>query len=314
MFPIVSVSSDSSTILEQMGTKSKFWYDSPGGTRFLFKEGRANTGENWAEKLACELAGLLDMPHANYDLAEHEGRPGVVCQTIVPKNTALIHGNELLTEMLPNYRVGEQTKYQRCNHTVARVSDLLSLTSFPIRPPIGFQQVDGIQSGLDVFIGYLMFDAWIANQDRHDENWGCVHTADNEKCLAPSYDHGASFGRNETDQKRLMMLETKDQNQNVEAYILKARSALYADCTDDTDRAGRLSKPRPLLTIEAFSAVGKRSPAAMSAWLNRLKRVSEADVRNVVERFPTDVFTDVAKTFTLRLLELNKARLLNLMG
>lgn len=67
MFPISNLSPDTARILEQMGTKYKFWYLPPGAdTYWLFKQGRPNTGENWAEKVAAELCvcyWVFPLPH-----------------------------------------------------------------------------------------------------------------------------------------------------------------------------------------------------------------------------------------------------------
>ena len=54
--------------LEYLGTKRKFWF-TRGENRFLFKAEERGTGEDWAEKVVCELAGLLGLPHVNYELA-----------------------------------------------------------------------------------------------------------------------------------------------------------------------------------------------------------------------------------------------------
>lgn len=75
-FPIITVQPHSSTQLEQLGTKAKFWYQSDDGRQVLFKEGRPDTGENWAEKVCCEVARLLDVPHAEYELAVWNGKQG----------------------------------------------------------------------------------------------------------------------------------------------------------------------------------------------------------------------------------------------
>ncbi|MCQ5056911.1 hypothetical protein NE606_19990, partial [Agathobaculum butyriciproducens] len=56
-----------------MGTKRKFWF-SEEGTRHLFKAEERGTGEDWAEKLACELGRRLGLPHVEYDLAEEYDR------------------------------------------------------------------------------------------------------------------------------------------------------------------------------------------------------------------------------------------------
>jgi hypothetical protein len=61
MFPVFEIPPEAYEFTEQMGTKFKFWYEDPLFARTLFKEGRPNTGENWAEKLACEFALMLGM-------------------------------------------------------------------------------------------------------------------------------------------------------------------------------------------------------------------------------------------------------------
>ncbi len=84
-FPIINVPSDASTQLEQLGTKAKFWYRSGDERRMLFKEGRPGTGENWSEKVCCEIARQLGLPHAEYDLALWPDRKGVASPSFVPK-------------------------------------------------------------------------------------------------------------------------------------------------------------------------------------------------------------------------------------
>ncbi len=76
-YRIVEVTQGVSTQLEQLGSKYKFWYRS-GGRRTLFKEGRPNTGENWAEKASCEIARILGLPHADYEPARCGDRHGVI--------------------------------------------------------------------------------------------------------------------------------------------------------------------------------------------------------------------------------------------
>jgi hypothetical protein len=49
--------------------------------------------------------------------------------------------------------------------------------------PINGIPPEGIQKAVDVFVGYLLLDAWIGNGDRHHENWGIVRmkTASNSE-------------------------------------------------------------------------------------------------------------------------------------
>ena len=56
-FPIIEVPLLAPESLEEMGTKAKFWFTSSDERPYLYKKARANTGEDWAEKIAshCRL-------------------------------------------------------------------------------------------------------------------------------------------------------------------------------------------------------------------------------------------------------------------
>jgi hypothetical protein len=82
-------------------------------------------------------------------------------------------------------------------------------TDVEIPMPIGWTPFAGIGAAVDVFVGYLMLDAWIGNTDRHHENWGLVVHAQGTH-LAPSYDHAASLGAHETEENRHDRLTTRD--------------------------------------------------------------------------------------------------------
>ncbi|WP_201957556.1 hypothetical protein [Aeromonas caviae] len=64
MFRIYDISAFDKVNIEELGTKSKFWYTDESGGEFLFKsvvtydrDGHEikRYGEDWAEKVACEL-------------------------------------------------------------------------------------------------------------------------------------------------------------------------------------------------------------------------------------------------------------------
>ena len=94
MFQIIRVDSRSAESLETLGAKPKFWFDNRSR---LFKAEVRGTGEDWAEKIACELCGLLGLPHVHYDLA-HDVRldvPGVICANCAPWPVVMGLGNHL---------------------------------------------------------------------------------------------------------------------------------------------------------------------------------------------------------------------------
>lgn len=162
MFPVVRVDSRTAEAYEPLGTKSKFWYRD-GERRVLFKAEERGTGEDWAEKAACELCALLGLPHVHYELAFDEGaeKPGVVCETCVPPPLALAHGNQLLLAADPSYPASG-TRYRVRAHTVDAVRDLVALLDLPPREwCVGMPE--GVTRAAEVYAGYLLLDAWIAN-------------------------------------------------------------------------------------------------------------------------------------------------------
>ncbi|MFZ6779063.1 HipA domain-containing protein [Undibacterium sp. Ji83W] len=304
MFTIHTIPPDAAEFSEQMGTKYKFWFKIA-DTHHLFKEGRPNTGENWAEKLACEFAEMLGIPHASYELAQYEKKFGVLSPSFVPPLAQLFHGNELVLGRITGTDGNDKRKYYtERSHTASRVFEYFKQNIDTISPPIGFKAFDGVTSALDIFVGYILFDAWIANQDRHSENWGVIKTT-NGLFLAPSYDHGSSMGRNETDQKRLERLTTKDQGQSLNAYILRARSSLFPNASSD-------KRIKPYSTYELFEFFSKGQPVAANAWLRRLSEISMEKINTTINMVPEEHMSLVAKKFTAQLLELNINRLLAL--
>lgn len=305
MFHIFKVPQEAAQALEQMGTKYKFWYSDDNNKLTLFKEGRPETGENWAEKIACELATLIEIPHAHYELATYKEKKGVICKSLVePPGARLIHGNELLAKFSTGHEDSEMFKQRKEEHTIGRVLSYFKATNKTIYPPHAHPTEEYLSTALDFFIGYLMFDAWIANQDRHSENWGLIKHIDGNSYLAPSYDHGSSLGRNETDSKRNTILTTKDRGCNIEKYVTKARSALFNPTENKPKKA--------IYTIDAFSIAGRQNPMAAIKWQERLASIKTDSIKNIIDKIPGDFMTSIARNFTKELLILNKTRILNL--
>ncbi len=81
---------------EQLGTKEKFWYlDSSDQVpvKYLFKYSRKNTGEHWSEKIAEQLCEYLEIPHAEYQLAQCDGRHGVITPNLIKGQCRMVMGN-----------------------------------------------------------------------------------------------------------------------------------------------------------------------------------------------------------------------------
>lgn len=297
IYPILQISGQSPDSLEQLGTKQKYWFRNEEGY-FLFKIGRPGTGENWAEVIAADLTDLLGLPHANYDFAIWRGHRGVWSPGIIPDGARLVLGNELLAGIHSGYPINELR--QAREHTLGRIHALLTSKEISL-PPNWYDATGSINTAYDLFIGYLLLDTWIANQDRHHENWGLIHH-NNNIYLSPTFDHAASMGQNETDVKRQKRMATKDQGFHISSYVTKARSAIYEN----------KKSIKPLLTRELFDKAASKSQLAARYWINRLEHISDIEVSSLFNSLPKEEISPVASRFSQEMLSLNRSYLLNL--
>ncbi|KGK15919.1 HipA domain-containing protein [Vibrio navarrensis] len=301
-YSIIDISDQDIDGFEQMGTKSKFWYtDSHTGKEYLFKSIHTQDakgqpierkGEDWAEKIACEVAELLGVPHAKYDLASHKGQRGIRSEKFTLKGENMFFGNQLI-EHVVNTINATLERGQR-SQTISRVAVIMEqLIQYP---PKSWNPTDNIKSALDVFIGYLLLDVLISNQDRHSENWAMI-VHGNTISLAPSFDHAASLGRNESIEKMKHRLTTNDEGQQLHTYVGKSKSWFYF-------------KDKRLKTLEAFAHMGYIQKQATLEWLSRLEAITNEQLISVVARVPDSLMTITEKTFCSGILIANKARIL----
>lgn len=245
-------------------------------------------GEDWAEKIACEIASVLQIPHVHYELALYRGQFGVISKNfILGKGERLSTGNELI-ERVNTYLPVESGQQQRITRVFLVMDKIIK------KKPLGFDAINNIKSASDFFVGYLLLDALISNQDRHVENWGMIETIKGTTHLAPSFDHAASMGRNESDDNREKRLLTKDKGLSIENYVLKAKSHFY-----DVDN-------KRLKVLQAF----EHSPTAAKDWLLKLEEVSDTMIREIIDKVPSERMNSLAKEFSYRLIICNKRNLL----
>ncbi len=301
MYPIITVPDEAGDILEQLGTKPKFWFSDEHANRYLFKlnrsEGEGATGEDWSEKVTAELCQLLGLPHARYEFATWKDQSGVASLSFAPDRGTWVAGNEVLVHMDKGYP--REKFYRVRQHTLRLVLTIIKLEI--VRPPLNWNGFGDVQSALDVFIGYLMIDAWVSNQDRHHENWGFIVSPDRTIHLAPTFDHASSLGWNETDETRTQRLTTRDSRRGMDRYVERAQSAFFSSP----------NSRKPMPTLDVFRESSKLRPLAAKAWLDRLSQISDNDVKHIFDQIPPERISDAARRFAMKMLQLNQNRLLN---
>lgn len=275
-----------------MGSKEKVWLETPDRVSHLFEFIRVDRngrvyGDDWAEKVAAELARALEVPAASVELATGMPRPGVICRRLNdPERVELAHGNELLGAREPSYDVTRKREHPL--YTVEAVRPCLQ----EVAPPVDVPAVSDLD-GFGVWAGYLVLDALIANTDRHHENWGVlIDRATGSRALAPSFDHGSSLGFNVAPER---VAEFVDGRRSVEQWCRRGRSTHFAG--------------RPGLVAVALTAL--ESSGTLDHWLDRIHDLRTEQIMTILQRVPDSRMSDGVRIFVGRLLETNRRRLLD---
>lgn len=281
-YPIISIPLAARGDTEPLGSKAKFWVTLD-GQPWLFKQARENTGEDWAEKVAAELAKLIGTDAADVELAEFSGRIGCVCKSFIDRASgeSLVHGNEVLEGQLTGY--DREKRFKQADHTLDNI----------VRAIQGVFKDRNADTVLARLARYVVLDALIANTDRHHENWGLRLGFDADRnvyltAVAPSFDHASSLGRELLDQKRSQLLA----NSGVAKYVASGRGGIFISAEDKRGA-------NPLELVRMGSA---KYPDHFRGSLLALANVKKSDIRTIIDQIPEQRASPVAKDFAYAVL------------
>lgn len=298
MYPVYDIAGSISERPETLGSKEKMWVIPQNPelpkTRHLFKIGRVGTGENWSEKAASELAELMGLPAANYDLAVAHGIRGVLSERFLPQKASLILGNALLGQFVDDYDGGR--RYKQVQYTLSRAFSIVSGLHNVTPPRLGQYDLPAI----DYFVGYIVFDGLIGNTDRHHENWGFEVDFNADELmpiLAPTFDHASSLGRELNDDQRLRRLSTGDIRGNITAYAAKARSAFFG--------AG----DKTLTSRECLMQTKRIKPDSFRFWAEKAIDLNPCTIQEIFNNIPEDWITKISIEFAMALIRENQVML-----
>ena len=292
------------TAYEQMGSKAgKVWLEAPAGGpiesgRWLFKARTTQSergrqfpkGDDWAEKIAGEVAVRLNIPAAPVELAVRDGEQGTISRDI-SRGQTLVLGNEVLFGQDPDY--DRRRRRSVPGYTVEAV--LSALRALGTSAPAGETRRDACS----VFVGYLLLDALVANTDRHHENWGVLVASDDRVPpeLAATFDHASSLGFQLSPEERHERLNARDTRRSLEAYAMRGRSRHFAGSPSLVDLA---------------EAGLRLCPAAVrNDYQERLESLGQEALDEMVAAIPEDRLPYEAGRFSIKLVEANRRRLLD---
>ena len=284
MFPILQVDPNSLIGDEQLGSKSKFWFEHE-GDRWLFKFARDNTGEDWAEKVAAEVAKLVAVDAARVELADYLGKRGSASLSFITENESLVHGNEILAAQIFGY--DRQKKLKQSDHTfdniIAAIRNLVGGAGW-------YHDV------VKVIAKYIVLDALICNTDRHHENWGFLTTYKTGETgvvgptfgMAPSFDHASSLGRELLDDHASAILAAN----GIAAYARRGHGGIY---WEQSDRRG--ANPLELVRLASM-----KFPDYFREPIAGVTRIPIAQLVEIVDEVPNTVISEPSRRFAKALL------------
>jgi len=308
-FEIVDVSSWPITIGEVLGASEKLWLREPGREnkpefRWLYKpvtehENGTLQGGDWAEKLASEIAAILEIPAAEIQMAEREGVRGTLSKNVRPTDQWDLYEGGLWLDADNDapYSISAARASRRHNgasdgHRLEVLAPALRDLGAPPQARGEFAQMDGF----GVFCSYLVLDALLANRDRHEQNWSVLRpaTSGGTPLLAAAYDHEGSLGFNLTDDQRSEMLARAN---GIERWANRGTAW----------RLQWLDEETPTLVEAAVRAVAMCGPEIGRQLYGLLDRLEWEVVEQLVSSIPR--MSDVTRTFCLELILINSERL-----
>ena len=164
---------------EGSGRSEKIWLQNPDtGQTGLFKFKKdVGTTDHVSECIAYEIAQLLGLPCAKFELGMYHGREGSMSYNIIKKsNQMLVEGIYFITLIYPEYNpeqfIDSVTKHRYSIEMVKKAIEQ-------------FVSIEG-------FLKMLVFDYLIGNSDRHQNNWAIL-IEDDKMEWSPLYDNSSSL-------------------------------------------------------------------------------------------------------------------------
>ncbi|MCC5803558.1 HipA domain-containing protein [Rossellomorea vietnamensis] len=259
------------------GTREKFWVVDPkSNNKFLFKLPKEGTGEIWAEKVAAEVGAQLNLDTMDVNIASYNGRKGLLLKNFIKYGEEeFFDGGDLLKTVIEDFDVYNLEDYN----------------------------IENIMSSLEPFnlegdmIKVILFDALIANQDRHCENWGVIQK-EGEVSFAPIFDNGASLGYNNSEYRINLMFEDR---MMFEAFTNKSKTIIGI---------GVQKKPK----IRSFlPQLYQLYPDVVKKEINRFQYLQVDVIKHILKGIPLDVMSLTEKEWVEKILLYRKEWIIDLL-
>lgn len=242
---------------EGSGRSEKIWLMNPDTEQiglFKFKKDETTT-DHISECVAYELAKMIGIPCAKFELGTYHGREGSISYNIVnQKDMILIEGIYCISLIYPNF-------------DAEKIMDIETGEKYSI------EMIKNVLEPLklfDEFLPVLIFDFLIGNTDRHQSNWALLREGNNLR-ISPLYDNSSSLcayvkpekikqylGKDsmlwkslvDTKSRSIIRIQCKDMKQPTHLEVLKFLCENY--CAQTVEMVTKIEK---LVTEEKISDI-----------------------------------------------------------
>ena len=251
------------------------------GKRCLLKAGsQPFMQQPFNEVIASSIAARLGIAHVPYRLVWDEGIPYSVCEDFITPDTELFSAWRVMQTQKKDNSTSVYQHYINCCETLG---------------------VPGIPGALDRMI---VLDYIIANEDRHQNNFGLIRNADTLEWLgpAPIFDSGSSLGYDKLPGQIASgrLTECKPFKKSHEEQLLLVRSL---DWLDFTQLEGLGEEMRSLFAGAGEFVDEARQEAIISSTEKRIDavRALSLEPRFVQDDATRDVTRDKAQDYSMDL-------------
>lgn len=279
-YEVINVSNWES-IKKGKGYSESYWIIDPTSrNRGLFKLPKYNKdydwydGSHWAEKIVSEIGKVLGLDMPEVDLAIYEGRKGCISYRFLKKHESLKEGVDVMSV--------EITKDKRDNYILDNILD-------------DIREYNLIKD----FIEMLLFDGFVGQTDRHEENWGIITSEKKIQTpkLAPVYDNASSLARERLPHHVQQLLNDESY---FYSYLEKCKSCI------------KLESGKDITQYEMLDYLHENHTDLYTKFICKLKKADEDVIKRIVFKVPEDFMSGNQKELVIKILLARKKRMIDI--
>lgn len=247
----------------------------------FFKYEKYNCSESCSEKMAYEIAKILNKPCAEIEFAKDEnGTIGIISYLFVDINNKRHAKTHIDAKDFFN-----QNEFQRKEFcTIKNIKIFLDKFN-----PTLFES----------FLGIMVFDALVGETDRHEENWGLLKI-DNKYQISPLYDSGCNLLREFKDPDNAN--KYYDGTKDFDKYIERSKTLIYKE------------NGQRYRHMELIQELYANYPNVISREIQNLEKLTDRKVKRILKKIPKKFLEKKHKEYIYKYIIKRRNILLNMLG